>query len=113
MEKEQYLRYFQPNTPKPSSKLNLNSLKLHSDHTNINNQTKSFHINKSKVVKKLLPHISEEYEYKITNQLLLSKILNPKRDKLIMQNFQRNRSRLTTKKSKSRERTIIYQHTTP
>lgn len=84
MEKEQYLRYFQPNTQKSSSKLTPNSSKLNSNHTHLNNQTKSLHISKSKVIKKLLPHISEEYEYKITNQLLVSKIINPKRDKLIV-----------------------------
>lgn len=33
---------------------------------------------------KLLPHIIGEYEYRITNKLLVHKILNPRRDKLIM-----------------------------
>lgn len=33
---------------------------------------------------KLLPHIAEEYNYRITNHLLLKKIISPKRDKTIM-----------------------------
>ena len=34
--------------------------------------------------KRILPHISEEYEFRITNRLLVGKILNPRRDKTIM-----------------------------
>jgi hypothetical protein len=33
---------------------------------------------------KILPHISEEYNYRITNHLLIKKIISPRRDKIIM-----------------------------
>ena len=33
--------------------------------------------------KKLLPHIHEEYSFRITNRLLIYKIMHPKRDKNI------------------------------
>jgi hypothetical protein len=33
---------------------------------------------------KMYPHISDEYDFKINNRLLLSKIINPRRDKTIM-----------------------------
>jgi hypothetical protein len=34
-----------------------------------------------------LPHVSEIFNYKITNELLSNKIKNPKRDKLITFSF--------------------------
>lgn len=37
---------------------------------------------------KLLPHITEEYHFRITNHLLLKKILSPKRDKLIVSSLE-------------------------
>jgi hypothetical protein len=36
----------------------------------------------------LLPHIAEEYHYRITNHLLLKKIISPKRDKIIVQSME-------------------------
>lgn len=35
----------------------------------------------------MLPHIAEEYHFRITNHLLLKKIISPKRDKVIMQSL--------------------------
>jgi hypothetical protein len=37
---------------------------------------------------KLLPHIQEEYQYRITNHLLIKKIISPKRDKIIMNSLE-------------------------
>lgn len=34
--------------------------------------------------RKLLPHIVGEYEYRITNKLLVQKIMKPRRDRIIM-----------------------------
>lgn len=39
-------------------------------------------------LQKLLPHITEEYQYRITNDLLRYKIANPRRDKIIMEALQ-------------------------
>jgi hypothetical protein len=36
---------------------------------------------------KLLPHIAEEYNFRITNHLLIKKIISPKRDKIIVQSL--------------------------
>lgn len=38
---------------------------------------------------KMLPHIVEEYQYRITNHLLLKKIISPKRDKIIISSLQK------------------------
>lgn len=38
---------------------------------------------------KMLPHIVEEYQYRITNHLLIKKIISPKRDKIIVNSLQR------------------------
>jgi hypothetical protein len=32
----------------------------------------------------MLPHINEEYEFRITNKLLIQKIANPRRDRIII-----------------------------
>ena len=50
---------------------------------------------------KLLPHIIGEYEYRITNKLLVHKILNPRRDKLIMDSLL-NASNVSCSNSKSK-----------
>jgi len=42
---------------------------------------------------KLLPHITEEYQYRITNDLLRYKIAKPRRDKIIMEAVQSAYSR--------------------
>lgn len=39
-------------------------------------------------LQKLLPHITEEYQYRITNELLQHKIANPRRDKIIVEAVQ-------------------------
>ena len=38
---------------------------------------------------KMLPHIVEEYQYRITNHLLIKKIISPKRDKIIVNSLQK------------------------
>ena len=75
MEREQYIDYFINSKKKPTS-FNIYT------HHNPSKPSKSLH-HQPKSVNKILPHITEEYQYKITNQLLLHKIMNPKRDKLI------------------------------
>jgi hypothetical protein len=76
MEREEYLQYFNSHKKKPSSKTIYSNSALSKQH-------RSLHIHGQRMDKKLLPHIAEEYQYKITNQLLVQKIMNPKRDKLI------------------------------
>ena len=39
-------------------------------------------------IDKLLPHIAEEYNYRITNHLLIKKIICPRRDKIIMNSLE-------------------------
>lgn len=50
---------------------------------------------------KLLPHIIGEYEYRITNKILVHKILNPRRDKLIRDSLL-NASNLSCSNDKSK-----------
>lgn len=50
---------------------------------------------------KLLPHIIGEYEYRITNKLLAHKILNPRRDKMIMDSLL-NASNVSCSNNKSK-----------
>lgn len=60
------------------------------------NHNRSTHSNKSKIkhqTKKYeglrpLPHISEEYNYRITNHLLIKKIISPRRDKVILHSLE-------------------------
>ncbi len=75
MEREQYIDYFINSKKKPTP------FNMYSQH-NPPKISKSLH-QPPKPVNKILPHITEEYQFKITNQLLLNKIMNPKRDKLI------------------------------
>lgn len=79
MNREEYLSYFTPAKPEhpkgetpPRSKQGA--------------RPKTSHYCLSKT-KKLLPHIIEEYQYRITNELLDEKISHPKRDKLITGSF--------------------------
>jgi hypothetical protein len=96
MEKNKYLEYF---TQSQNNSNNFN--RFHKSQKKINNKkeqkNQSAYLNSKKDVKPL-PHISEEYQYKITNQLLLFKIMNPKRDKLIVESFHRSCSRPETNK---------------
>lgn len=60
------------------------------------NHHRSMHSNKSKIKHqtkkyeglKPLPHISEEYNYRTTNHLLIKKIISPRRDKVIMHSLE-------------------------
>jgi len=66
--KEHYFRYYQPRTAQNPARSK--------------QQMKQYHHSK------ILPHIIEEYNYRITNYLLIKKIISPKRDKTIMQSLQ-------------------------
>lgn len=68
--KEQYFRFYQCKTPSD-------------DHPARKKQHLKRYQNS-----KILPHIIEEYNYRITNYLLIKKIISPKRDKTIMQSLQ-------------------------
>lgn len=60
---------------------------------------------------KLLPHIIEEYQYRITNHLLIKKIISPKRDKIIMNSLENvRRHRLTPNKHRLHS-TVHNRHT--
>jgi hypothetical protein len=48
----------------------------------------------------LLPHIIEEYQYRITNELLDEKISHPKRDKLIAGSFSKQANKRETPEKK-------------
>lgn len=58
---------------------------------------------------KILPHIAEEYNYRITNHLLIKKIISPRRDKIIVQSlshvFRRNNSNHSQHLSREKQRT--------
>lgn len=68
--KEQYFRYYQTRAPTADS------------YSRKKQPFKRY--NNSKI----LPHITEEYNYRITNYLLIKKIISPKRDKTIMQSLE-------------------------
>lgn len=46
--------------------------------------------------KKLLPHIIEEYQYRITNELLSHKISHPRRDKIIAESLSSQKGKKRT-----------------
>lgn len=78
MSKEQYFSYYTINQPTVLPKPQSQSSHIappNTSHYGLAN------------TKKLLPHIIEEYQYRITNQLLAEKINHPKRDKLIAESF--------------------------
>ena len=68
--KELYFRYYQSRTPTADS-----YGRKKQPYKRYNNS-------------KILPHITEEYNYRITNYLLIKKRINPKRDKTIMQSLE-------------------------
>lgn len=79
MNKQEYLSYFTT---------------THTQHNQQTEQSQSLHLQRPKTshysaskTKKLLPHIIEEYQYRITNELLSHKISHPRRDKLIAESF--------------------------
>ena len=89
MNREEYLSYFSPPTGTQSDHLHLDPPR-----TKPTTRPKTSHYCLSKT-KKLLPHIIEEYQYRITNELLDEKISHPKRDKLITGSFSKqNRQEL-------------------
>jgi len=60
---------------------------------------------------KVLPHITEEYEFRITNRLLIDKITNPRRDKTIVDSLTNVTSRLFLNRKKNIlpvEKSVIY-----
>ena len=72
MDKKEYFQYYQPKN---------SSFQSSSSKERIQLERKRYENNK------LLPHIAEEYHFRITNHLLLKKIISPKRDKIIMQSL--------------------------
>jgi hypothetical protein len=68
--KEQYFKYYQTRKPATDSCSRKKPQKKRHNHN-----------------KKILPHITEEYNYLITNYLLIKKIISPKRDKTILQSL--------------------------
>lgn len=79
MNKQEYLSYFTT---------------AQAQHQPEQEQSQSRHLQRPKTshyaasrTKKLLPHIIEEYQYRITNELLSHKISHPRRDKLIAESF--------------------------
>lgn len=50
---------------------------------------------------KLLPHINQQYEFRITNRLLLQKIINPRRDRTIVESLSRTTAQLCIRKKKT------------
>ena len=69
-DKKEYFQYYKQPNPSIQSSHSKERIKL---------EKKRYENNK------LLPHIAEEYHFRITNHLLLKKIISPKRDKIIMQ----------------------------
>ena len=49
---------------------------------------------------RLYPHISDEYDYRINNRLLIAKIINPRRDKIIMDSLINASNKFTLQKKK-------------
>ena len=72
MDKKEYFQYYQQKNPSLQSSSSKERIKL---------ERKKYENNK------LLPHIAEEYHFRITNHLLLKKIISPKRDKIIMRSL--------------------------
>ena len=71
-DKKEYFQYYKQPNPSIQSSHSKERIKL---------EKKRYENNK------LLPHIAEEYHFRITNHLLLKKIISPKRDKIIMQSL--------------------------
>lgn len=79
MNKQEYLSYFTTTKVQPNQETEPpQSCQLQ--------RPKTSHYSSNKT-KKLLPHIIEEYQYRITNELLSHKISHPRRDKLIAESF--------------------------
>lgn len=95
MNREEYLSYF---TPPPGAHPDHLKPDPH-PHTKQSTRPKTSHYCLSKT-KKLLPHIIEEYQYRITNELLDEKICHPKRDKLITGSFSRQNRQETHERRK-------------
>lgn len=53
---------------------------------------------------KLFPHISDEYNFRINNRILISKIINPRRDKIIIDSLMHTHSKYGLKRKKPEEK---------
>jgi hypothetical protein len=49
---------------------------------------------------RVLPHIKEEFHYRVENRLLVDKIINPRRDKVIMESLANTACNSSSKKKK-------------
>lgn len=83
MNSQEYLSYFKPQ-----------SQTVNHQSTRHRQKTSQYQLTQEQ---KLLPHITEEYQFRITNELLDHKIKNPRRDKIIIQ----SRSRPETRQARS------------
>lgn len=79
MNKQEYLSFFTTTHQQPQSEQD-------QPQSHPQQRPKTSHYAASKT-KKLLPHIIEEYQYRITNELLSHKISHPRRDKIIAESF--------------------------
>ena len=68
-----------------------------------NSHSNTFTRQRKRYPPKILPHIAEEYNFRITNHLLVKKIMNPKRDKIIKNSLEKAKKFVRSSSNKKRE----------